>query len=184
MIKQNLLLTLKERGIGLKSGTVDLVPYQSSWADAYEIVKNEILRIAPELILHHVGSTALFDGYAKPIIDILVIYDSEEEFRKRIPEFIKFGFTYKEITFLPGPRHYFGFYDDEGLVDFVHLHALHRGDENIDEMLFFRDQMRSSRKLAAAYSEFKLDLKAQGISRKDYPHAKAEWIRAVLKRDK
>lgn len=60
--------------IGLRRGTVELVPHQKEWS---EIAENTI-RLLKQLLgdiaidIQHIGSTAIFLIHAKPIIDIAV----------------------------------------------------------------------------------------------------------------
>lgn len=60
--------------IGLKRGTVELLPHQKEWE---EEAKNKI-ELLKQLLgntaidIQHVGSTAIFSIHAKPIIDLAV----------------------------------------------------------------------------------------------------------------
>ena len=60
--------------IGLKRGTVELVPHQKEWRENAE----KIIRLLKQILgsaavdIQHVGSTAIFLIHAKPIIDIAV----------------------------------------------------------------------------------------------------------------
>ncbi|MCU0436766.1 MAG: GrpB family protein [Raineya sp.] len=56
--------------------------YQSSWADDFQNIKNEILKALSHLTvtIEHVGSTAVPHLAAKPIIDIDIIFDKEIRF--------------------------------------------------------------------------------------------------------
>lgn len=60
----------------------DLRLYEPSWADDYEAVRRMIARALPTevLCMTHVGSTAIPDTVAKPVIDIdLVVHDVTDE---------------------------------------------------------------------------------------------------------
>ena len=63
------------RALGLESGIVRVVPYDSSWPELYA---KEVARITPvlaahgvRLLLEHTGSTAVPGLAAKPILDLL-----------------------------------------------------------------------------------------------------------------
>ena len=63
--------------LGLKSNEVRIVPYTSEWRDEFLKVKKEILQQTDikEECIEHIGSTAIINIPAKPIIDILAGVD-------------------------------------------------------------------------------------------------------------
>ena len=60
--------------IGLKRGTVELVPYQEDWQRSAMEVMSELKEILGNtaIAIQHIGSTAIRSIHAKPIIDIAV----------------------------------------------------------------------------------------------------------------
>jgi len=56
--------------------------YQSSWADDFQSIKNEILKVLSHLhiSIEHIGSTAVPYLASKPIIDIDIVFDKEISF--------------------------------------------------------------------------------------------------------
>lgn len=60
--------------IGLKKGTVKLVPHQKEWNENAEYMIKLLKRIlgATALDIQHVGSRSICSIHAKPIIDIAV----------------------------------------------------------------------------------------------------------------
>ena len=60
--------------IGLKKGTVKLVPYQKEWNENAESIIKLLKQLLGDtaLDIQHIGSTSIFSIHAKPIIDIAV----------------------------------------------------------------------------------------------------------------
>ena len=60
--------------IGLKRGTVKIVPYSEVWKKLFETEKDLLLSAIGSYVLEieHVGSTSVKNLEAKPIIDIAV----------------------------------------------------------------------------------------------------------------
>ena len=65
---------LEHEPLGLESGTVVVVSYDSRWVPLFEEAAAELRRAFGSQIseIHHVGSTAVPGLCAKPIVDILV----------------------------------------------------------------------------------------------------------------
>ena len=57
--------------LGLKRGTVALVPHRREWEDEAERIANELRGILGDLVadVQHVGSTSIATIMAKPIIE-------------------------------------------------------------------------------------------------------------------
>ena len=60
--------------IGLKRGTVDVVPYALDWVPAFQsealLLRKTLCHAA--LVIEHIGSTAISGMPAKPIVDLMV----------------------------------------------------------------------------------------------------------------
>jgi GrpB-like predicted nucleotidyltransferase (UPF0157 family) len=65
--------------------TVFVVPYSPHWVKAFEQEAKAIRRALPDvqIVLHHIGSTAIPGILAKPIIDILGVVDDLEALDQR-----------------------------------------------------------------------------------------------------
>lgn len=181
MTRSDLVEIFSNFALGLRRGTVDLIPYEEKWAEAFYFLRDLLHELLPERCqYHHIGSTALPGCYAKPILDILIVFDQKSDFSEPQKILEQIGFTYKGDYGIP-ERRFFTLYDETETMDFVHLHAFPVGNINIDRLLEFKRCLQGSPMLVKKYSEMKLNLKEQGVSRKDYPEAKSDWIMAVLK---
>ena len=58
----------------MQTKKVEVVPYDETWASAFEKIKNELEHTVGDLIvgIEHIGSTSVEGLSAKPIIDIAV----------------------------------------------------------------------------------------------------------------
>ncbi|MBI1975249.1 MAG: GrpB family protein, partial [Parcubacteria group bacterium] len=70
--------------IGLKRGTVKLVPHSPVWDKLFRVEKEKLLEVLGDLVvdIQHVGSTAIPTISAKPIIDIAILVRSLKEAEK------------------------------------------------------------------------------------------------------
>ena len=64
--------------LGMQRDDVLLTPPASNWALAFELLRNELQRNLPNLARHHVGSTAIPNLPAKPILDIFGVLPSPD----------------------------------------------------------------------------------------------------------
>ena len=179
--KTTLLKKLKEFKLGLKRGTVGLIDYQNAWEQGYRYMHGLIVETLrnPGIQIEHIGSTAIPEIADKPIVDIVIIFNREQGFCEESQKLEYLGFKAKgDYGILE--RHFFAYYDFEELNDYVHIHAFPQGNQNITKLTNFRDRLCHSPQLRTAYCNFKKELLASGISRKDYPDAKTKFVRRVL----
>lgn len=123
--------------------------------------------------ISHIGSTAIENIWAKPIIDILVEIPLENdisEVKKLIVQngYICMAENAQSISFNKG-------YTENGFAEKVyHLHVRYWG--NNDE-LYFRDYMNSNPLIATEYEKLKLSLwKPYEHNRDGYTNAKSEFV--------
>lgn len=156
-----------------------LTPHQPQWEDwAHE----EIMKLSGLLkdyspIINHIGSTAIPDIQAKPIIDILVEINSDAD-QHRIKEkmeaagYICMSVSDIRMSFNKG-------YTPAGYADKVfHIHFHSTGDN--DEILF-RDYLIAHPETAKEYERLKLSLQPKYTHDRDgYTDAKSEFVRNVV----
>lgn len=112
--------------------------------------------------IHHIGSTAIPNTWAKPIIDILVeVHDIEriDEFNE---EMLQRGYMPRGEFGIPG-RRYFRKGSDEARTH--HVHAFQTGHPEIERHLNFRDYLIAHPEEAQAYGRLK------GILARQFPEA-------------
>ncbi|HBI62670.1 MAG TPA: GrpB family protein [Lachnospiraceae bacterium] len=123
--------------------------------------------------ISHIGSTAIENIWAKPIIDILVEIPAKNDIRKVKDLIIQNGYicmaeNTQNMSFNRG-------YTENGFAEKVfHLHLRYWG--NNDE-LYFRDYMNDNPMIAKEYEKLKLSLwKLYEHNRDEYTNAKHEFI--------
>ncbi len=147
-----------------------------NWNKQYCEEENLLTSCLPyvsKIRISHIGSTAIDNIWAKPIVDILV----------EIPEDLSMG-TYKEVLLLNNylchheERDRMDFnkgYTKDGFADKVfHLHLRFIGD---NDELYFRDYLNQHEEVAKEYEKLKLSLWPQYEHDRDgYTNAKGEFI--------
>jgi GrpB-like predicted nucleotidyltransferase (UPF0157 family)/8-oxo-dGTP pyrophosphatase MutT (NUDIX family) len=176
--------------LGLIRKTVSVHEPQDNWVEAHQWVRDEIRRVLDSSYrIESIGSTIIPGLAAKPILDILLVYSDSEKFKRDCIGLEELGFTYKgdAVARVEGAeaqedRHFFSFYNCEGNVDYVHLHALPRGDAKIEEFLKFRDRLCADVTLRMDYRNLKKLFREKVLVRHEYTRGKKEFVAKVLSR--
>jgi GrpB-like predicted nucleotidyltransferase (UPF0157 family) len=167
--------------IGLKRGTVKLVPHHQEWDELFRVEKANLLEAVGNQILEiqHVGSTAIPTISAKPIIDIAVLVRSIEEACQQVAKIEALGYRRKQenkperLFFTKGP--------EEKRI--VYLHIGDRSTNYIQDMITFRDFLIQHQSQAQKYMELKNKLAEKfADDRELYTAAKEKFVQDVLKK--
>lgn len=156
-----------------------LTPHNTNWR---EWAHEEIMELSTLLedynpIINHVGSTAIPDIQAKPVIDILVEINSDTDWQRIKEEMETAGYI---CMFSSGNRMSFNKgYTPDGYADRVfHIHFHPTGDN--DEILF-RDYLIGNQKVAKEYEKLKLSLLPEYRNNRDgYTEKKTNFVRCVI----
>ena len=156
-----------------------LTPHQPQWK---EWAENEIQNLSRILstyspIINHIGSTAINNIQAKPIIDILVEISPDVDWQSVKAELETAGYTCMSST---GNRMSFNKgYTPDGYADkvfHIHIHVIGDNDE-----IIFRDYLNSHSEVAREYEALKFSLLPQFQNDRDgYTDAKTDFIKGVL----
>ena len=140
---------------------VQVVEHDPAWKDAYQLEAARIAVLLGDLVvsLHHIGSTAIPDIFAKPIIDILLEVRDTRRLDRETSALEDLGYEAKGEFGIPG-RRYFRKNDAEGLRTHQ-VHAFAQGSTSIERHLAFRDYMVAHPEAARAYSALKRRLADQ-----------------------
>lgn len=129
--------------------------------------------------IHHVGSTAVPDLAAKPIIDILVGVADLDGSRPCISLLAPLQYHY--APYRPDVMHWFCKPDASRRTH--HLHLVPTGSQRYLEELAFRDHLRAHRETARAYEQLKRELADRHRNdREAYTLGKTNFVRKVLAR--
>lgn len=165
--------------IGLDHNSVKLVPFSPEWKNLFEEEKQALFSTLAGCLLEveHIGSTAIPNMPAKPIIDIAATVKNEGDIEKCIKPLTDTGYEYKGEYGLPG-RHFF----IKGKPSTHHLHVVVSGSHHWELWLLFRDYLIQHKHPAHEYSVVKQALaKKYARDRDSYTKNKGDFIVAVLK---
>lgn len=163
-----------------ENSTIYLAQYDPAWPSFFSQLKNQIQQALGDraLLLEHVGSTAVPGLSAKPIIDmVLAVKDSSDE-KAYVEPLEKTGFKLRirepdwyehRMLKSSGPR--------------GNLHVFSEGCERIEQMLLFRDWLRTHSEDRSLYEDTKREL-ASRIWKytQNYADAKSEVVQGILAR--
>ena len=134
---------------------VEVVPHDPRWRDAFEAEAKHVAAALGENVVavHHIGSTAIPNIYAKPIVDLLVEAGDIAEVDGRSSSMESLGYEVMGEYGIPG-RRYFRKDNEEGIRTH-HIHAFKAGSAEGERHLAFRDYMNAHPLEAQRYSELK-----------------------------
>ena len=169
--------------IGLKRGTVELLPHQPLWekmaAEAVALLRSLLNDVAVDV--QHVGSTAIGSICAKPIIDIAVGVRSLDSIKPYIGLLEDNGIIYRkedvagQILFVIG--------DFEKDIRTHHIHVVEWNSTAWNNYVNFRDYLNAFPEDAAEYDALKKKLALEFADhRGNYTAGKQELIDELLKR--
>jgi len=172
--------------IGLKRGTVKLVPHNSKWAELFEEEKYLLKKTFGDTILaiEHIGSTAIPGIPAKPIIDINIGVKSLEVARDMKEKFEKLGYEHR--PFVPGKtkddlkwQELYVKGPEEKRTHYVHVTVF--GGSYWKNDLLFRDFLRKNSERAKQYAKLKEQLAEKyADNRAIYTENKEQFINETL----
>lgn len=156
-----------------------LTPHQPQWKAwaKDEIQELSIILSAYYPTINHIGSTAINNIQAKPIIDILVEISPEVDWLDVKTELETAGYICMSSS---GNRMSFNKgYTPEGYAEkvfHVHIHIIGDNDE-----IIFRDYLNSHSEVAREYEALKFSLLPQFKNDRDgYTNAKTDFIKRVM----
>ena len=157
---------------------VEVVSYDPKWRDAFVEEAKEITAVLgdPIAAIHHIGSTAIPNIYAKPIIDVLVEVSDLAQVDDRNAAMETLGYEAMGEFGIAG-RRYFRKHNAMG-VRTHHVHIFEQGSPERDRHLAFRDYMIAHPDAAQQYSQLKRSLAAKyPEDRESYMDGKDSFIR-------
>jgi GrpB-like predicted nucleotidyltransferase (UPF0157 family) len=162
----------------LQPGRVTLVDYDPTWPAAYARHRARIEQALADRIrlIEHIGSTAVPELAAKPIIDVVVAVDNPEDEGSYLDDLVRVGYEVRVRE--PGHR---CLRFSEGEPANVHCYAPESVE--IRRYLALRDRLRAHADERAWYEATKRELAQREWKDVNYyAEAKGPVIRAILKR--
>lgn len=175
--------------LGLKRGTVRLLPHETAW----EAEAERTIMMLQKLLgddakeIQHVGSTAVPAICAKPIIDIALAVNSFDDVMKHLPKLQAAGFYYRAQNDIPNQKLFAcgSFYDGTGDLQTHFIHVVLTDSAQWRDYVLFRDYLNQHLDTAKAYESLKLSLAEAApidAGRERYLQGKRDFIAAVLRK--
>jgi GrpB-like predicted nucleotidyltransferase (UPF0157 family) len=137
-----------------------ICPWTEEWSQRYieEADKLESVFTKEIVDIYHIGSTSIPTiGYAKPIIDILIVVKNIERIDFYNEEMQKSGYESRGENGIPNRR----YFPKGGDIRTHHVHIYQVGDGNIQAHLIFKEYMIKHPVDAEKYGELKRKLAKQ-----------------------
>ena len=167
----------------MNTDPVIIVPYDPCWADTFKNEANLLQQTIPfsNIIIEHIGSTSVVGLSAKPIIDIMVGFESLNDANTSIPAIESLGYQYiPEYEAVIPDRRYF--HKPVSPPRNFHLHCTTIHSNFWKKQIAFRDYLRSHPQACADYQQLKENLAEQHRNdRTAYTDAKTDFIESILK---
>lgn len=166
--------------LGLESGTVRVVPYDSAWPRLFVLEAERLRSLFAgknlPIVIEHTGSTAVPGLAAKPILDILAGYVQGADVQAYVRTFIEADYVHRGESGIPG-REFFRRGDPRA----YHVHLTAIDSSFWSDHRTFRDSLRADSALRDKYAALKRDLAAHfPRDREAYIAAKESFVKDVL----
>lgn len=169
--------------LGLNKNEVKLVPYTSEWNTEFTRVKDELLKFSDIKAdcIDHIGSTAITDMVAKPIIDILVgVDDIEKVDISFIKALHKVGFLRLKVK-RPGEIVFAKFTDATFEVKTHFIHVVDYDKELWRNLIFFKDYLNANEKAREEYKRLKINYAArENMNNTVYTDLKEPFVKSIF----
>ena len=139
----------------MKTKRVIVLPYDETWATAFEDIKAEIEKALGDWIIgvEHVGSTSVAGMSAKPCIDLDVVIRDYSVFDAVRDKLATIGYIHEGDLGIKG-REAFKYSDKPHLMTH-HLYVCPRDSEELHRHILFRDFLRKNPEAVKKYSRVK-----------------------------
>jgi GrpB-like predicted nucleotidyltransferase (UPF0157 family) len=164
--------------LGLESNRVVLLRAHAEWAREFAEESRRISEaLHPHILaIEHVGSTAVPDVPAKPVLDIMIGVGNFEQASVCVVPMERLGYEYRGEHGI-ARRHYFV----KGSPRTHHVHMVEMDAEGWRTTIGFRDALLAQPGLARQYAEAKLRLAGIHANDRDgYQQAKGRVIEQIL----
>lgn len=158
---------------------IEIVPYDTRWPEFYAQESNRIQHILGTQLkeIYHIGSTAIPDMSAKPVIDIMLVCDNLDKITFITEKLNELNYYNIRRHVIPH-RSFFTRRQDEHIS--FNLHIRERGDPQIIRHINFRDYVIQHPDVANRYEKLKINLAAKFINDMNaYVFGKDELVQEI-----
>lgn len=133
-------------------------PPNPDWHNQFVVAAPQIKQALGETVvaIHHIGSTAIPNIYAKPIIDLLVEVNDILQVDSHTSAMVALGYQALGEYGIPGRRYFRK--DNAAGIRTHHVHVFTAGSPDVIRHLAFRDFMTAHPEFAQQYSSLKRSL--------------------------
>ena len=143
-------MSMMADALGLESGVVRLVEYDSRWpalfAAEQQRIRDECGPLA--LTLEHIGGTSIPGMWAKPILDIAAGRPSDASTQDYVAALTRAGYEHRGERGVPG-REFF----HRGQPRAYHVHLVEEGGAHWRDYVALRDYLRTHTEAARQFAE-------------------------------
>lgn len=167
--------------LGLKRHTVKLSKHSVDWETSFLATKNQIIETIGDFIIdiQHVGSTAIKNIPAKPILDIAIAVKTVEQVAKCKEELEELGYEYRGDCGKDGGHLFVKCSEID--VRTEHLHFVEIDGVQWKNYLNFRNFLNANHAKAMEYANLKKELAHKfPEDRRAYTAGKNDFISKIL----
>jgi len=157
---------------------IELFDYDPTWTDLFEKEKDLLKKVLPDnSTIEHIGSTAIKDLCAKPIIDILCGLGNFSIADSFVGNIVGLNYEYiDKYTLLIPERRFFKKYSDHKF----HIHLVQTGGDWWTRHILFRDYLNENVDAKDEYASLKRQLaKREWSDGNEYADAKTGFIKTI-----
>jgi len=169
--------------IGLKRGEVTLQEHQKEWSENAKTIINNLKNVFGDtaIDIQHIGSTAIQNIKAKPMLDIAVAVNTFDDLPIIFPLLEKIGIYKSTLQPLPGDILCAVKNNRESDICLSAVHIVLIDSLQWKSHINFRDYMNAFPQKAKEYERLKINLAQQyPHDRKAYSNGKKEFIERML----
>lgn len=161
---------------------IEIVPYRSSWETDFQVEKETIQMLLPEKVkIYHIGSTAIPNMFADPIIDLMMVVNSIKAFDNYSIALVTLGYESMGES-CKGDRRFFIKCDDSCSF---HLHIFEQGSPEVERHIAFREYMIAHTEQAMDYIKLKKELAIKHRENKEeYKKGRKKFIEEIDRKAK
>lgn len=158
----------------------EVVEYDPRWPQWFAEIRARLTPYLGELVIEHVGSTAVPGLAAKPIIDVAVVVPTAELVPTAIERLIAAGYQHEGDLGITG-REAFALPPDA--VHYHHLYVVVEGNKPHQDHVLLRDHLRTNAVDRERYADLKRELAhLLHTDRSAYVEAKAALVEELIAR--
>ncbi len=160
---------------GMNKSELRLMPHDKAWQDDFSAERERIESAVNDLsiLIEHIGSTAIANIHAKPILDIAILCGAKDlkDIADALP---KLGYEYRG-QFDDEIGHFYAVLDKEN-IRYCQAHIYTKANTDWHLKLKFRDVLKANAELAREYNEYKLELARKVSDKSEYAEIKSKWV--------